>query len=82
MDLPPQGSLQLGHRQYAILQQIPSDRWITSREISKYIEYNQRVISAVIRSQLLYKYVDRRPIKKSTGATSFEYKRKAIFTSS
>ena len=78
LSLPPQSSLQLGRKQYAILGGIPPDRWITSREISENIDINPRVISAVIRSQLLFKYVDRRPVKKSTGATSYEYRRKVL----
>ena len=78
MSLPPQSSLQLGHQQYSILGEIPPDRWITSREISENIDLNPRVISALIRSQLLYRYVERRPVSKSTGATSYEYRRRVI----
>lgn len=78
LSLPPQSSLQLGRKQYAILGEIPPGKWITSREISENIDITPRVISAVIRSDLLFKYVERRAVKKSTGATSYEYRRRVI----
>ena len=70
MGLPPQRSLIIGIKAYTILENIPPDRFITSKKISEKTPYNVREISACIRSKLLYTYVIR-----EKGKSGYKYKR-------
>ena len=79
MSLPPSSRLQMGRKVYSILEKIPEDRWIPSKELSETVGLDSKVVSAVIRSQLLYKFVIRRELPKNSDEGGFEYRRRAIF---
>jgi len=69
----------MGAKVYTILEQIPEDRWIPSKELSEKVGLDSKIVSAVIRSQLLYKFVIRRELPKNSDLGGFDYKRKVIF---
>ena len=79
MSLPTSSRLQMGNKVYSILERIPEDRWIPSRELSETVGLDSKIVSAIIRSQLLYKYVIRRELPKNSDKGGFEYRRRAIF---
>jgi len=79
MSLPPSSKLRMGAKVYSILEEIPEDRWIPSKELSEKVGLDSKIVSAVIRSQLLYKFVIRRELPKNSDQGGFEYKRKVIF---
>ena len=79
MSIPPASKLQMGSKVYSILEQIPEDRWIASKELSETVGLDSKIVSAVIRSQLLYKFVIRRELPKNSDKGGFEYRRRAIF---
>lgn len=79
MSIPHASKLQMGSKVYSILEQIPEERWIASKELSETVGLDPKVVSAVIRSQLLYKFVIRRELPKNSKRGGFEYRRRAIF---
>jgi hypothetical protein len=63
--LPPRG-LETGGRgllSERILEAIPYDEWISSREIADRIGVGTRIVAQMIRYRLLYVYVERKPMK-------------------
>ena len=79
MSIPEASKLQMGSKVYRILEKIPEDRWIPSKELSDTVGLDSKIVSAVIRSQLLYKFVIRRELPKNSDLGGFEYRRRAIF---
>ena len=63
-----------GDRARTVLKRIPYDRWVGASEISVKTGISSHKVSGIIKSHLLYKFVERSQVRTEYGK-SFKYRR-------
>lgn len=65
-------------RTSVVLELIPYDRWVGASEISKKTGITSHKVSGIIKSRLLYKFVERKKVKTKYGK-NFCYRRVRLY---